>query len=87
MPLKTLPAFLRVIGEFTGAHSERLDDAFEYLLPVLGVQRRPVERDGLPRTETETGEYLPRLRGEAVAGLTPTLGHVVEKERIVADGD
>ena len=35
---ETLRAFLKVIGEFTYDHSERLGDAFEYLLSVLGSQ-------------------------------------------------
>ena len=35
---ETLRAFLKVVGEFTYDHSERLGDAFEYLLSVLGSQ-------------------------------------------------
>ena len=35
---ETLRAFLRVIDEFTYDHSERLGDAFEYLLSVMGAQ-------------------------------------------------
>ena len=35
---ETLRAFLKVIGTFTYDHSERLGDAFEYLLSVLGSQ-------------------------------------------------
>jgi len=35
---ETLKAFLKVINEFTYDHSERLGDAFEYLLSVLGSQ-------------------------------------------------
>ena len=35
---QTLRAFLKVINEFTYDHSERLGDAFEYLLSVLGSQ-------------------------------------------------
>lgn len=35
---ETLRAFLKVINEFTYDHSERLGDAFEYLLSVLGAQ-------------------------------------------------
>ena len=54
----------------------------------LGVQRRPIERNDLPRAEAEIGEYLRRLQaGEAVAGFAPTLGQVVAKERVAADGD
>ncbi len=35
---ETLRAFLKIIDEFTYDHSERLGDAFEYLLAVLGSQ-------------------------------------------------
>lgn len=35
---ETLKAFLRTINEFNYDHSERLGDAFEYLLSVLGSQ-------------------------------------------------
>jgi type I restriction enzyme M protein len=35
---ETLKVFLKVINEFTYDHSERLGDAFEYLLAVLGSQ-------------------------------------------------
>ena len=35
---ETLRAFLKVVDEFTYDHSERLGDAFEYLLSVLGSQ-------------------------------------------------
>ena len=35
---ETLRAFLKIIDEFTYYHSERLGDAFEYLLSVLGSQ-------------------------------------------------
>ena len=35
---ETLRGFLKVIDEFTYDHSERLGDAFEYLLSVLGSQ-------------------------------------------------
>ncbi|MFH1471823.1 MAG: N-6 DNA methylase [Nanoarchaeota archaeon] len=35
---ETLRAFLRIIDDFTYDHSERLGDAFEYLLSVMGSQ-------------------------------------------------
>ena len=54
----------------------------------LGAQRRPTERNDLPRAEAEIGEYLRRSRaGETVADFAPTLGQVVAKERVAADGD
>ena len=54
----------------------------------LGAQRRPIERNDLPQAKAEIGEYLRRLRaGEAVTDFAPTLGQVVAKERVAADGD
>ena len=54
----------------------------------LGAQRRPIERNDLPQAEAEVGEYLRRLRaGEAVAGFAPTLGRIVEKEKVAANDD
>jgi type I restriction enzyme M protein len=35
---ETLKSFLKIIDEFSYDHSERLGDAFEYLLSVLGSQ-------------------------------------------------
>ncbi len=35
---ETLKSFLKIIDEFSYDHSERLGDAFEYLLSVLGLQ-------------------------------------------------
>src|SRR4029077_15256059 len=35
---ETLKSFLKIVDEFTYDHSERLGDAFEYLLSVLGSQ-------------------------------------------------
>ena len=35
---ETLKGFLKIIGDFRYDHSERLGDAFEYLLSVLGSQ-------------------------------------------------
>ena len=35
---ETLRAFLKIIDEFQYDHSERLGDAFEYLLAILGAQ-------------------------------------------------
>ena len=37
---ETLRAFLKIIDEFSYDHSERLGDAFEYLLSVLGSPGR-----------------------------------------------
>ena len=54
----------------------------------LGAQRRPIDRDDLPRAQAEIADYLSRLRsGEPLEDFQPTLGLVVEKERIAEDGE
>jgi type I restriction enzyme M protein len=54
----------------------------------LGAQRREGGKNDLPQVKAEVGEYLRRLRaGEAVEDLRPTLGLIVEKERIAAKGE
>ena len=54
----------------------------------LGAQRREIDKNDLPQALAELGEYLRRLRaGESVEDLQPTLGLVVPKEKISANGD
>ena len=54
----------------------------------LGAQRREIEKNDLPQAQAEIGEYMRRLRaGESVEDLKPTLGLIVEKEKITANGD
>ncbi len=54
----------------------------------LGAQRRAFDKNDLPQAQAEIGEYLRRLRaGESVADYHPTLGLIVAKERIAANGD
>ena len=54
----------------------------------LGAQRRPIDRDDLPRAQAEIADYLSRLRsGESLEDFTPELGLLATKERISADGD
>lgn len=54
----------------------------------LGAQRRPIDKDDLPQIRAEIADYLHRLRArESVDGFTPTLGLVVPKEKIAANGD
>ena len=54
----------------------------------LGAQRRPIDRNDLPQAQTELIEYLDHLRvGEIMDDFRPTLGMVVEKERVAADGE
>jgi len=54
----------------------------------LGAQRREIDKNDLPQAQTEIGEYLRRLRaGESVADYRPTLGLIVEKEKVAANGE
>jgi type I restriction enzyme M protein len=54
----------------------------------LGAQRRPTDQNDLPQARVEIAEYLRRLRArEALDDFRPTLGLVVPKERIAANGD
>lgn len=54
----------------------------------LGAQRRPIDKNDLPRARAEITEYLRRLRAqESVEDFQPTLGLVVCKEKIAANGD
>ena len=53
----------------------------------LGAQRREIAKNDLPQAEADIGEYLSRLRArEALDDFQPTLGLVVQKEKIAADG-
>ena len=69
---ETLKAFLKIIDEFTYDHSERLGDAFEYLLSVLGSQGD----DGQFRTPRHIIDFIVELvapkKGETV--LDPACG-------------
>ena len=52
----------------------------------LGAQRRPIERDDLPKVQAELGAFLSRLRaGESVDDFQATLGLIVGKARVAAD--
>ena len=54
----------------------------------LGAQRRAIEKNDLPQVEAELAEYLHALRSQqAAAGLQPTCGLIVAKEKIAANGD
>jgi type I restriction enzyme M protein len=54
----------------------------------LGAQRREIARNDLPQARAEIAEYLRRVRArEPVEEFTPTLGLVVPKEKIGANGD
>ena len=54
----------------------------------LGAQRREIEKNDLPQATREIAEYLRRLRaGEPLDSFNPTLGLIVKKEKIAANGD
>ncbi|HAR99444.1 MAG TPA: restriction endonuclease subunit S [Syntrophus sp. (in: bacteria)] len=54
----------------------------------LGAQRRPIEKDDLSQARAEIAEYLRRLRArESMEDFKPTLGLVVPKEKITANGN
>jgi len=54
----------------------------------LGSQRRPIDKNDLPQACVEIAEYLRCLRaGESVEDFQPTLGLIVEKEKVAANGD
>ena len=54
----------------------------------LGAQRREIDKNNLPQAHAEIGEYLRRLRaGGSVEEFQPTLGLVVEKAKVAANGD
>lgn len=75
---KALARRANTIGFFKIEH-----DGFD-----LGAQRRPIDKNDLPQARAEITEYLRRLRlGEPVADMQPTLGLIVPKSKIVANGD
>jgi len=54
----------------------------------LGAQRREIEKNDLPQARAEIAEYLGRLRSrESLEDFQPTLGLIVPKEKIAANGD
>jgi len=54
----------------------------------LGAQRREIEKNDLPQARAEIAEYLRRLRArESIQDFHPTLGLIVGKARIAANGD
>lgn len=75
---KALARRANTIGFFKIEH-----DGFD-----LGAQRRPIDKNDLPQARAEITEYLRRLRlGEPVADMQPTLGLIVPKSKIAANGD
>ena len=54
----------------------------------LGAQRREIEKNDLIQAKVELAEYLQALRNQkSIDELKPTLGLIVAKEKIAANGD
>ncbi|MBU1054365.1 MAG: N-6 DNA methylase [Proteobacteria bacterium] len=54
----------------------------------LGAQRREINKNDLPQAQAEIGEYLQRLQaGESVEDLQLSFGLIVEKKKIMANGE
>lgn len=54
----------------------------------LGAQRRAIDRNDLPQVQAELGAYLEAVRKhQTLEDLNPTLGLIVPKEKISANGD
>ncbi len=54
----------------------------------LGAQRREIDKNNLPQASAEIQEYLRRLSARvSIEDLQPTLGLIVPKEKIAANGD
>lgn len=54
----------------------------------LGAQRRPIDKNDLPKARAQIAEYLRRLRArEPMEDLQPALGLVVPKEKIAENDD
>ena len=54
----------------------------------LGAQRREIDKNDLPQARAEISEYLRRLRArESMENFQPSLGLVVPKEKLAANGD
>ena len=53
----------------------------------LGAQRREIEKNDLPQVQAEIAEYLRRVRSaESAEDFQPTLGLIVRKAKIAANG-
>ncbi len=54
----------------------------------LGAQRREIDKNDLPQAQAEIGDCLRCLRtGGSIEDFHPTLGLIVEKEKIASNGD
>jgi len=54
----------------------------------LGAQRREIDKNDLPQANAEIGEYLRSLRaGESIEDFQPTLGLIVDKAKVAANGE
>lgn len=54
----------------------------------LGAQRRPIDKNDLPKVKTELADYLDHLRtGKTLIDLQLSLGLIVNKEKIAVNGE
>jgi type I restriction enzyme M protein len=54
----------------------------------LGAQRRPIDKNDLPQAQAEVSEYLGKMRArQSLDGFQPTLGLIVAKEKVAANGE
>lgn len=54
----------------------------------LGAQRRPIDKNDLPRVQAEVSEYLHHLRtGKFLGDFKPMIGQIVDKAKITANGE
>ncbi len=88
-PYSGVKASILILDRALARHTDSIaffkveNDGFD-----LGDQRRPIDRNDLPKAQAETIEYLRRLRAdESLDGFDPTLGLVVKKAKIAEDGD
>ena len=54
----------------------------------LGAQRRPIDKDDLPKVRADLQEYLRRARaGDRTSNWQPETGHLVPRDKIATDGE
>jgi hypothetical protein len=86
---ETLKAFLKIIDEFSYDHSERLGDAFEYLLSVLGSQGDAGQFRSQRFNDAVMGQLkgaqLPRIGWSSFAELQIPLPPLEVQKEIVAE--
>jgi type I restriction enzyme M protein len=88
-PYSGVKTSILILDKTLARHSDRIgffkveNDGFG-----LGAQRRPIEKDDLPQARAEIADFLRRLRSrESFDQFQPTLGLIVAKDKIAANGD